>query len=115
MDAISNADQLVQACLRHDAFAWQKLVDEYAPVVVLAIGQLAESTGRTVDQAARDELTRNVFEQLRDNDYALLRQFDRSSSLETFMVVLTRRLFQPDQESPPASSDSQGESGNSAD
>ncbi len=94
MDAISNADQLVRACLRHDPFAWQKLVDEYAPVVVLAVRQLGESTGRSFDQQEIDRLTGEVFKQLRVNDYALLREFELRSSLETFVVVVTRRVVQ---------------------
>ncbi len=95
MDAISNADQLVQACLRRDAFAWQKLIDEYAPIVIQAVRQLGESTGRSFEQPEIEQLTRDVFEQLRADDYALLQQFDPRGSLETFVVVVTRRVVQP--------------------
>jgi RNA polymerase sigma-70 factor (ECF subfamily) len=94
LDVISNADQLVDACLRDQPFAWQKLVDEYAAVVVLAVRQLGDSTGRAFVQSDIDRLTREVFEQIRANHYALLATFDRSASLETFMVVVARRVVQ---------------------
>ena len=94
VDAITNADLLVQSCLRLDAFAWQKLVDDYAPVVVLAIQEIAASTGRQIDQTEIDRLTREVFQQLRENDFAVLQEYDRRASLETFLVVVTRRIVQ---------------------
>jgi hypothetical protein len=93
LDAISNANQLVDACLAGEPFAWQRLVDEYAPAVIQAIQELGESTGRQFSPADINRLTRDVFEQMRQDDFGLLRTYDPRATFETFVVVITRRII----------------------
>lgn len=92
MKAMTGADQLVQACLRGDAFAWQRLVDEFAPVVVQAIVELGSSTGRQPGSAEIEQLTRTLFRNLRVDDFSLLREYRNTASFRTFLVGVTRRL-----------------------
>jgi RNA polymerase sigma-70 factor (ECF subfamily) len=83
---------LIQAALRGEPFAWEKLVDELLPTVMGIVDRIATSRGAHLDAAQRDELVAAVFQALADDAMAALRHYDGRSTLETFVTVVARRV-----------------------
>ena len=84
--------QLLQRCLDSAPRAWQDFVDRFLGLVIHVTNHTAESRGRKIDDATREDLVAEVFLTLLQNDFAVLRRFRRNCSLATYLTVISRRV-----------------------
>ena len=81
---------LVEACAAGTPGAWASFVDHYGPLVrALARRMLARRTGRAADVDV-DEVVAEVFLALVRRDRVLLRRFDPTYRLSTYLGVICR-------------------------
>ena len=82
--------ELVARCAQGDRAAWERFVDRYGPLLAaLARRMLARRTGRARDTDV-DEITAEVFLSLVRRDRILLRRFDPTYRLSTYLGVICR-------------------------
>ncbi len=91
MSKSTNTPALIKACIESRPFAWQAFVDQCAHAVLESIRSFGKSTGRQWGDEEVAGYSRKVFENLRADDYAMLRGFDPSMNAETFLTVAVRR------------------------
>jgi RNA polymerase sigma-70 factor (ECF subfamily) len=88
-----NVDRdLLERCLQRSPQAWEAFVDKFAPLVAQVVDYCAISRSLALDAATRDDLIAEVFLVLVQNDFAVLRRFRGSSSLATYLTVVSRRI-----------------------
>jgi len=111
--------QLLVACLNRESFAWEKFVDHFLPIIGRVVDfQLQEAGvgGETGAASQRDALVKQVFQQLAADDFALLRRYDASANLATYLSVIAQRTvhrFLPTTADPPDSTDHPPQAGES--
>lgn len=92
--SLSEVDrQLLQRCLDGAPRAWQDFVDRFLGLVVHVANHTAQTRGKTIDSATRDDLVADVFVALLKNDMSTLRRFRRNCSLATYLTVISRRVI----------------------
>ncbi|MEM6365440.1 MAG: sigma-70 family RNA polymerase sigma factor [Planctomycetota bacterium] len=91
--SLSDVDRiLLQRCLDRDPRAWRDFVDRFIGLVVHVVNNSATGRGLSLDDATRDDLVSEVFLVLLRHDLAVLRRFQRQSSLATYLTVIARRV-----------------------
>ena len=84
--------ELVAACAAGDAQAWEAFVDRFGPLLTaLARRMLARRTGRARD-ADVDEVVADVFLALLRRDRILLKRYDPTYRVSTFLGVFCRTV-----------------------
>jgi RNA polymerase sigma-70 factor (ECF subfamily) len=82
--------ELVARCAEGDRAAWGTFVDRYGPLLAALVRRmLARRTGRAPD-ADVDEITAEVFLALVRRDRVLLRRYDPTYRLSTYLGVICR-------------------------
>lgn len=90
---LSDLDRdLLARCLTGIVGAWEAFVDRYLPLITLVVSSTAKSRLGGVPDEVRDDLIAEIFLELVDNDFAVLRRFRGQSSLGTYLVVVSRRI-----------------------
>lgn len=84
---------LARACLEGRPFAWQALVDECAPTVVELIGELDRLTGTDRTSGELEEMAARVFEALRANNHAAMREITPETNGRIFLGIIVRRVL----------------------
>ncbi len=88
----SNDDRaLVEACLRGDEAAWERLVQEFTPWVCGVVRLTLGRWGVRFQAHDVDDLCANVFHELLARDRATLRSFGAPWRLEPWLAVIARR------------------------
>jgi RNA polymerase sigma-70 factor, ECF subfamily len=91
--ALSEIDRnLLTRCLARKPRAWDDFVDRFMGLVLHVIDHSAQSRGRVLDAADREDIAAEVFLALVKDDLAVLRRFRGESSLATYLTVITRRV-----------------------
>lgn len=91
--ALSAIDRdLIQRCLAGDESAWRTFVDRFIGLVTYVVNHAAESRGMRLTSADREDAIADVFAEVLHNDMAVLRRFQGSSSLATYLAVVARRI-----------------------
>ena len=91
---LSNVDrQLLQRCLYRSAGGWEDFVDRYLNLVQLVAQQTARSRSMVLNEKQIEELVSDVFFEIIDNDFAVLRRFRLQSSLATYLTIIARRII----------------------
>ncbi len=90
---LSDLDRdLLARCLVGMDGAWESFVDRYLPLISHVVSSSARSRLGGVPDEVRDDLIAEIFLELVDNDFAVLRRFRGQSSLGTYLVVVSRRI-----------------------
>jgi RNA polymerase sigma-70 factor (ECF subfamily) len=91
--ALSEIDRnLLDRCLKRKPRAWEDFVDRFLGLVLHVIKHTAQARGIHLSPQDRDDLCAEVFLQIIQNDFALLRHFRGQSSLATYLTVAARRI-----------------------
>lgn len=84
--------QLIDRCLRHEPGAWNDFVDRYMGLIYHVIQHAGHARSRTLSPADVEDIAADVFLALVDDDYGVLRRFQGTSSLPTYLTVVARRI-----------------------
>ncbi|QDT69849.1 RNA polymerase sigma factor [Planctomycetes bacterium MalM25] len=91
--ALSTLDRdLLERLLAGQPDAWPLFVDRFLGLVSTTVGHAADCRGVLLSSADREDLVADVFVTLLDRDMAVLRRFQRRSSLATYLAVIARRV-----------------------
>ena len=83
---------LLQRCLQRKPRAWEDFVDRFMGLVIHVVNHAAQAKSVRLAPEDRDDLCADVFLQVVENDFALLRNFRGQSSLATYLTVVARRV-----------------------
>lgn len=83
---------LLDHCLAKKPRAWEDFVDRFMGLVVHVVNHCAQARSIRLSESDRDDLCSDVFLALVKDDYAILRNFRRESSLATYLTVIARRI-----------------------
>lgn len=83
---------LLKRCLHHEAGSWNTFVDRYLGLIYHVINHAAHLRSVTLRPEDVEDLAAEVLLQIVANDYAVLRQFRKESSLATYLTVVARRI-----------------------
>lgn len=92
LDAKAEESSLIQSCLNHRPFAWQKFVDRFLAVVLKTVHEIDAQSNRGWSEEDHHQMALNVFRCLKDDDHRLLREWDSSSDFETWLIIAARRI-----------------------
>ncbi len=91
--ALSDLDRdLLDRCLESDSDAWRSLVDRFLPLITHVVVQAAQNRSQVLTSTDREDIIAEVFVVLLDDDMAVLRHFQKRSSLATYIAVIGRRV-----------------------
>lgn len=83
--------RLLDACLRHEPGSWPEFVDRYVGLIYHVIQHVAHSRSLVLSQEDVEDIAAEVFLQIVEDDYAVLRRFKGECSLPTYLAVVARR------------------------
>lgn len=90
---LSNVDrELLQRCLARSSGGWEDFVERFASLVYCVANHTARSRSVSIDAKLTEELVSDVFFEIVDDDFAVLRRFRLQSSLATYLTVVARRI-----------------------
>ncbi|MCY2974477.1 MAG: sigma-70 family RNA polymerase sigma factor [Planctomycetota bacterium] len=91
---LSNVDrELLQRCLARSSGGWEDFVERFASLVYCVANHTARARSVSIDAKLTEELVSDVFFEIVDNDFAVLRRFRLQSSLATYLTVVARRII----------------------
>ena len=91
--ALSEFDRdLIDRCLTRAPEAWSEFVDRYIGLVIHTINHTAGSRSLLITEQDIEDYTAEVFLQIINDDFAVLRRFRGNSSLATYLAVIVRRI-----------------------
>jgi RNA polymerase sigma-70 factor (ECF subfamily) len=91
---LSNVDrELLQRCLARSSGGWEDFVERFASLVYCVANHTARSRSVFIDAKLTEELVSDVFFEIVDKDFAVLRRFRLESSLATYLTVVARRII----------------------
>ena len=83
---------LLRACLNAEQGGWRNFVDRFLGLVLHTIDHTARQGHVSLTRQERSDLCESVFRALWHNDKELLRNFNYTSSLSTYLAVVVRRV-----------------------
>ena len=84
--------QLIDRCTRRETGAWNDFVDRYIGLFIHVVELTAHRRSVSLQRADRDDLVGDIFAEIIDDDFGVLRRFDKRSSLATYLTVVARRV-----------------------
>ena len=96
--------KLLVDCLKGESFAWERFVDRFLPLISRIVEfELAElhSDGKPPEEL-QQRYVKKIFRHLAANDMDLLRRYNASSNLATYLTVIAQRVVNnsPDEPTP---------------
>ena len=85
--------ELIQQCLGKHPQAWSNFVDRFLGLVHHVIRHTVASRGLRVSPQDTEDLASEVFVEIIENDYGILRRFKGDCSLATYLTVIARRVI----------------------
>lgn len=82
--------ELVRRCVRGDPGAWREFVDRFGGVLLALARRYLRLHEHLPDQAELDDIVQDVFVALAQGDYRLLRNYDPTYTVTTYLGVITR-------------------------
>jgi RNA polymerase sigma-70 factor (ECF subfamily) len=79
-------------CLNREPGAWNDFVDRFLGLIYHVIHHSAYLRSTPLRPEDVEDLAAEILLQIVSNDYAVLRQFRRQSSLATYLTVIARRI-----------------------
>src|SRR5438874_954327 len=83
---------LLKRCLSHEPGSWNDFVDRYLGLIYHVINHASHLRSVALRPEDVEDLAAEVLLQIVANDYAVLRQFRKESSLATYLTVIARRI-----------------------
>src|SRR5437870_13143392 len=83
---------LLKRCLQHEPASWNDFVDRYLGLIYHVINHASHLRSVPLRPEDVEDLAAEVLLQIVANDYAVLRQFRKESSLATYLTVIARRI-----------------------
>jgi RNA polymerase sigma-70 factor (ECF subfamily) len=91
--ALSEIDRkLLQSCLDRKPRSWEDFVDRFLGLVVHVVNHAAQARSLQLTPEDQEDLCAEVFLNILDQDFAVLRHFRGESSLATYLTVIARRV-----------------------
>ena len=84
--------QLLDRCLRKEPGAWNDFVDRYMGLIYHVIHHVSHARSIALSSADIEDIAAEIFLEIVDNDYDVLRRFKGGSSLPTYLTVVARRI-----------------------
>ncbi len=84
--------QLIDRCLRKDPGAWNDFVDRYMGLIYHVIHHVSHARSVVLSSPDIEDIAAEIFLELVDDDYAVLKRFKGASSLPTYLTVVARRI-----------------------
>lgn len=82
--------ELVERCVRGDPGAWREFVDRFGGVLLALARRYMRLHEQFPDQAELEDVVQDVFVALARGDYRLLRNYDPTYTVTTYLGVITR-------------------------
>lgn len=91
--ALTEIDRnLLKRCIDRAPGAWNDFVDRFMGLFTHVIHHTAHTRSVRLTPEDIDDLCAEIFVQLVTNDFAVLRRFQATSSLATYLTVVSRRI-----------------------
>ena len=84
--------QLIDRCLRKEPGAWNDFVDRYMGLIYHVIHHVSHARSIVLSPADIEDIAAEIFLEIVDDDYGVLRRFKGASSLPTYLTVVARRI-----------------------
>lgn len=84
--------QLIDRCLEKDPGAWNDFVDRYMGLIYHVIHHVSHARSIVLSAADIEDIAAEIFLEIVDDDYAVLKRFKGASSLPTYLTVVARRI-----------------------
>jgi RNA polymerase sigma-70 factor (ECF subfamily) len=84
--------QLIDRCLGNEPGAWNDFVDRYMGLIYHVIQHVAHARTVTLSPPDVEDIAAEVFLGIVEDDYGVLRRFRGTSSLPTYLTVVSRRI-----------------------
>src|SRR3954463_11597775 len=84
--------QLLDRCLRKEPGAWNDFVDRYMGLIYHVIHHVSHARSVVLSTADIEDIAAEIFLEIVDADYEVLRRFRGASSLPTYLTVVARRI-----------------------
>jgi RNA polymerase sigma-70 factor (ECF subfamily) len=84
--------QLLDRCLRKEPGAWNDFVDRYMGLIYHVIHHVSHARSIVLTAPDIEDVAAEIFLEIVDDDYAVLRRFKGESSLPTYLTVVARRI-----------------------
>jgi RNA polymerase sigma-70 factor (ECF subfamily) len=82
---------LLDRCLRKEPGAWNDFVDRYMGLIYHVIHHVSHARSVVLSPADIEDIAAEIFLEIVDDDYDVLRRFKGASSLPTYLTVVARR------------------------
>ncbi len=83
---------LLRRCLHREPGSWNDFVDRYLSLIYHAIGYTAHLRSARLSPEDVEDIAAEVLLHIVADDFKLLRDFRKESSLATYLTVITRRI-----------------------
>lgn len=83
---------LLNRCLSVQPGSWEHFTDRFGGLMMGVVSQVAQSRNIPANIMDREDIVARVFEKLIEDDFRILRNFQRKSSLFTYLTVVCRRI-----------------------
>lgn len=84
--------QLLDRCLGKEPGAWNDFVDRYMGLIYHVIHHVSHARSIVLSAADIEDIAAEIFLEIVDEDYGVLRRFKGASSLPTYLTVVARRI-----------------------
>lgn len=84
--------QLLDRCLRKEPGAWNDFVDRYMGLIYHVIHHVSHARSLVLSPSDIEDIAAEIFLEIVDGDYSVLRRFKGGSSLPTYLTVVARRI-----------------------
>ncbi|MCA1686423.1 MAG: sigma-70 family RNA polymerase sigma factor, partial [Planctomycetia bacterium] len=84
--------QLLDRCLRKEPGAWNDFVDRYMGLTYHVIHHVSHARSIALSAPDIEDIAAEIFLEIVDDDYNVLRRFKGESSLPTYLTVVARRI-----------------------
>jgi RNA polymerase sigma-70 factor (ECF subfamily) len=84
--------QLLDRCLRKEPGAWNDFVDRYMGLIYHVIHHVSHARSVALSTDDMEDIAAEIFLEIVDGDYEVLRRFKGASSLPTYLTVVARRI-----------------------
>ena len=84
--------QLIDRCLAKDPGAWNDFVDRYMGLIYHVIHHVSHARSVVLTAPDIEDIAAEIFLEIVDDDYAVLKRFKGASSLPTYLTVVARRI-----------------------
>ena len=84
--------QLIDRCLKKEPGAWNDFVDRYMGLIYHVIHHVSHARSIVLSTPDIEDIAAEIFLEVVDDEYDVLRKFKGASSLPTYLTVVARRI-----------------------